>query len=228
MCPRSPCATIATTLALCLGLTASSDAGPVVTLACAKPSGNCSGKKLFGRHLWKQDLTRTKWVGSKLLMASFRYSDLYGANFRNAKMRRVDLSYGNRTRADFRGAEMTLANLSHADFYGSNFRKADARGARMIGTRMDNTNLFGANFEGAIFINVSFNGVRLCNTVQPNGEERDDHCPGSGAGGKGPGGGACCFPGKDPSKDEGKGKGSDEGKDSDEESGDEGPIFCDL
>jgi hypothetical protein len=201
MCPRNPCALIATTLALCLGLAASAEAGPIVTLRCAVPSGDCSGKKLFGRHIWKRDLTRTKWVGAKLMMASFRYSDLYSARFRNAKMRQVDLSYGNRTQADFRGAEMTGANLSHADFYRSNFRKADLQGARMIGTRMDHTNLFGANFEGAIFIGVSFNGVRLCHTVQPNGVVRNDNCPGA-SGGKGPSGGACCFPG---GKDAGKG-----------------------
>ncbi|MFL5844898.1 MAG: pentapeptide repeat-containing protein [Solirubrobacteraceae bacterium] len=224
MCPRNPCALVATTLCLCLGFAASADAGPSVSLSCARPSGNCSGKKLFGRHLWKQDLTRTRWVGSKLLMASFRYSDLYGSSFRNAHMRRVDLSYGNRTRADFRNAELTLANLSHADFYGSNFRKADVRGARLIGTRMDNTNLFGANFEGAVFIGVSWHGVRLCHTVQPNGVTRNDNCPGSG-GNSGPGGGACCFPGKDPSKgkdDSGKGDGSGENAD------DDGAIVGDL
>jgi uncharacterized protein YjbI with pentapeptide repeats len=210
MCPRNPCAILATTLVLCLGLAAPSHAGPSISVACAVPSGDCSKKKLWGKHMWKRDLTRTRWVDAKLLMASFRYSDLFGANFRRASMNQVDLSYGNRTRVNFRRAEMKGANLSHADFYGSNFRQANLEGATLIGTRLDNTNLFGANFKGATLIGVSFNGIRLCNTIQPDGAERDDNCPGNQGGNGGPGGGVCCFPGgkpKDTGKDEGDGNG---------------------
>jgi hypothetical protein len=218
MCPRTPCALVATLLVLCLGFAAPSNAGPSISVACAVPSGDCSKKKLWGKHMWKRDLTRTRWVNAKLLMASFRYSDLFGANFRYAKMRKVDLSYGNRTRVDFRFARMQGADLSHADFYGSNFRRANLEGATLIGTRLDNTNLFGANFKGATLIGVSFNGIRLCNTIQPDGKERDDNCPGN-QGGNGPGGGVCCFPGgKEPSKDTGK----------DESGGGNGPIVGDL
>lgn len=201
MTPRNPCAIIATTLCLCFGLSAVADAGPKITLSCAVPSGNCSGKKLFGRHIWKADLTRTRWIGSRLLLASFRYSDLYAANFRNAKARRIDLSYGNRTQANFNGGEFTLGNFSHADFWGSSFRRADMRGTNLTGARFNNVDLTRANFEGAKFIGTSFQDIKLCHTVQPNGEERNDNCPGNGN--NGPGGGTCCFPG---GKDEGKGK----------------------
>jgi hypothetical protein len=221
MCPRNPCAIIATTLCLCLGLPVVADAGPKVTLSCAVPSGDCSGKKLFGRHIWKRDLTRTKWIGSRLLMASFRFSDLYAANFRNAKARRIDLSYGNRTQANFNGGEFTLGNFSHADFWGSSFRRADMRGTDLTGARFNNVDLTRANFEGSKFIGTSFQDITLCHTIQPNGEERNDNCPGNNGGS---GGGKCCFPG---GKKKDKGKGNDNSSGSGADDGSQ-PIVGDL
>lgn len=229
MSSRNLIALAATTLLLCLGLSAVAGAGSVVTINCAVPSGNCSGKKLFGKHIWKRDLTRTRWVKSGLLMASFRFSDLYGSNFRGANLRRADLSHGNRTKANFRHANLTQADLSDADFYGSSFRHADARGAKLINARFDETDLTGANFEGAVFISTTFNRVKLCHTIQPNGEERDDNCPGNGSGGGSPQG-RCCFPGgKD--KDKGKGNGGSGGSkgskddDGDSSSGGDGDVI---
>lgn len=206
MCPsRNPCATAAATLALLLFAALPARAGTPAVRGCAKPSGDCSGQKLWGKHYWKMDLTRSRWVRSRLLLASFRFSDLYSATFRRASLRRADLSFGNRTRADFRDADLTRANLSHADFYGSTFRGADLRGARLVGSRFDHANLARANFEGAVLVGSSFVDIRLCHTIQPNGEERNDDCGGRGSGGVGAG--VCCFPGADPTQGAAGGKG---------------------
>jgi hypothetical protein len=191
MCPRNRCAIIATTLCLLLGAGTVAEAGPPTHRGCARASGNCSKRKLDGRHYLKMNLTRTRWVRASLFMSSFRFSDLWHANFRGAKLKRADLSRGNRTSRTFRSARMTGANLANADFYGSNFRGADLQGANLTNARLDNSNLFFANFKGANFNGTSFNNIRLCHTIQPNGVERNDQCGGSGGGG----GSVCCFPG---------------------------------
>lgn len=204
MVPRNPHAIAAAILALSIGAGTVAQAGPPAKRGCAKASGNCSKRKLDGRHYLKMDLTRSRWNGTSLFMASFRFSDLWRARFRGADLRRADLSRGNRTNTDFRGADLSYANLARSDFYRSNFRKANLTGARLTNARFDHTNLFFANFKGAYFSNTSFYGVRLCHTIQPNGVERNDNCS-SGGNGRLPSGGDCCFPGKDPSKDQGKG-----------------------
>jgi hypothetical protein len=214
MRPRNPYAFTASVLALLVaGSFASSAAlgGPPSVRGCARASGNCSFKKLDGKHFLKMTLTNSRWVKSSLFLASFRFADLYRAKFRGAKLRRADLSRGNRTRADFRNADMSRANVSSADFYGSNLRKANLRGALIVGARFDNANLFFADFTGSYLKSSSFNGARLCHTLQPNGTERNDNCvrPSHGDGGKAPSGGDCCFPG-DPNqgKDDGNTNGS--------------------
>jgi uncharacterized protein YjbI with pentapeptide repeats len=224
--PRNPKATIGVLFAiLAFGATAAS-AGPPAVRGCARASGNCSGKKLVGKHYIKMTLTNSRWVKTMLYQASFRFSDLYGSRFRGANLSRADLSHGNRTQSDFRGANMSRADLRGADFWGSNLRKANLRGAIVVNTRFDNTNLFFADFTGAYLKHSSFNGARLCHTVQPNGEERNDNCSKRGANGNVPSGGDPCLPnppkgcGK---KDKGK---TDSGKD--DSSGNNGQIVGTL
>jgi hypothetical protein len=205
MRPRKPHAILASalTLLVVVGFSAPASGGPPSIRGCARASGNCSGKKLDGRHYLKMDLTRSRWVKASLFLASFKFTDLYGTKFRAANLRRADLSHGNRTSADFRDADMSGANLNRADFWGSNLRKANLKGAVLIGTRFDKTNLTGADFTGAYMKFASFNGARICHTVQPNGEVRNDDCKkGGGGNGKLPTGGDCCFPGG-PKKDKG-------------------------
>lgn len=220
MRPRNTKAILATSLALLMtaGFASSADGGTagLSQRGCAKASGNCSGKHLDGRHYMAMSLTRSRWNNASLFLASFRFTDLYKAKFRGATLRRADLRNGNRTRADFRKADMTRVNVSHSNFYGSNLRGAKLQGAVVIGANFDKTNLFFADFTGAFMKGTSFNNVRLCHTIQPNGTERNDNCKGSGGGGgKGPSGGDCCFPG-----DKGQGNG---GTDQNKGDGDE-PI----
>lgn len=229
MSPRNPHAIAAAILALSIGGGAVvADAGPPGRRGCAKASGNCSKRKLDGRHYLKMDLTRSRWNGASLFMASFRFSDLWRARFRGANLRRADLSRGNRTNTDFRGADLSYANLARSDFYRSNFRKANLKGARLTNARFDHTNLFFANFQGAYFKNTSFYGVRLCHTIQPNGVERNDNCSSGNGKGSLPSGGDCCFPGKDPSKDQGKGNSNGNNNGNNNGSGDNGVVVGEL
>lgn len=197
---RTPLAT-AVALLLSLGLAPASDAGTkgLFKRGCAKPSGNCSTKDLHGKHYVSMDLTRSRWKGTNLLMASFRFTDLWKANFRGAHLRRADLRNGNRTRANFNKANLQRAKLSHSTFYGTSFRGAKLQKASIIGSNFDNTDLTDANFKNARMKNTSFHGARLCRTIQPNGQPRNDNCNG-GIGGTigGIGGWDCCFPGTDP------------------------------
>lgn len=226
--PRTSKATIGAVLAiLALGASAA-DAGPPQRRGCARASGNCSGKQLIGKHYIKMSLTRSRWNKTMLYQASFAFSDLYGARFRGANLTRADLSHGNRTQADFRGANLSRAVIRGSDFWGSNLRKANLRGATIINTRFDNTNLFFADFTGARIRNLSINGARLCHTLQPNGEERNDNCSKPGANGLVPPGFEPCLPNPPKGcgqKDDGKDKGS--GKDN-SGNGDGGVITGEL
>ena len=219
MRPRNPIAITAAILATAFTVPAVADAAP--GRGCAQAGGNCSKRKLDGKHYMKMDLARSRWFKTSLFMASFRFTNLYDSSFRGAVLRRADLSFGNRAWSDFRNADLTLANLSRSDFYNSDFTGADLRGARLIGTKFDSSDFTDANFEGAKMKDSSFHRVRLCNTIQPNGEERNDNCPGNGGGnGNGGNGGFdCCFPGGKKDKDKGKDK---------DESGKDEPIVGEL
>lgn len=206
MRPRNPLAILAAVTATAVVGPVAADAGS--SLACARPKGDCSERKLAGRHFERMELSRSQWMLSSLTNASFRNSNLYDSSFRGAVLRKADLSFGNRAWSNFRGADLSGADLSRSDFFRSNFRGADLRGARIVGTKLDGSDLTNANFEGAFMKESSFRNITLCKTIQPNGEERNDNCPGSGNGGNRPGGGLCCFPG---GKDKDKGKGDENG-----------------
>lgn len=213
MRPRNPIAIVAALVAFAFTVPTVADA--VSGRGCAAAGGNCSKRKLDGKHYMKMDLARSRWFKTSLFMASFRFTNLYDSSFRGANLRRADLSFGNRAWSDFRNADLTLSNLSRSDFYNSDFSGADLRSARLIGTKFDSSDFTDANFEGAKMKDSSFHRIKLCHTIQPDGTERNDNCPGNGGGnGNGNGGFDCCFPGgKKKDKDKGK---DDKGTDGDE------------
>mgnify|MGYP000595490167 CR=1 FL=1 len=222
MKPRNPYAIALAVLTFAAWLGAPA-LGALDSAGCVVKQGNCFKKDLSGKEFEGLDLTHSRWFGATLRDVSFKGTNLYSTVFRNADLADADLSYGNRTRASFRGAKLYSANLSRADFYGTNFQKANLRFATIIGTNFNNTNLTGADFTGAYMKFSSFAGARLCNTIQPDGKERDDDCGGQGsnAGGRGD----CCFPGhskpaKDQDKGDGQGNGGGGGKDEPADDGD--------
>lgn len=229
MRPRNPFALAVAILALGVAVLAAPAAGGIDAVACAVSHGNCFKKDLEGKQFEQGDLTHSDWFGATLVDASFRNSDLYRANFRNADLRHVDLSYGNRTDATFRGANLYRANLSRASYYGSSFRKAKLRYATIIGSNFDETDLTDADFTGAYLKGSSFARARLCRTIQPNGERRDDDCRGKGEG-SGPYGGDCCFPGHSPppKKDDGETENGGQGQDAGSARPEDEPIYGEL
>ena len=73
-------------------------------------------------------------------------TDLDGADFRNACLRKASLKDADMEDADFRGAYLGLADLrspllAHADFEGANLQGADLRGAFLTGANFAGANL---------------------------------------------------------------------------------------
>ena len=104
MRPRNLPAIIAALAATALFVPIAADAAS--SRGCAKANGNCSKRKLDGKHYMKMELTRSRWFKTSLFMASFRFSKLYYSSFRGANLRRADLSFGNRAWSDFTNADL--------------------------------------------------------------------------------------------------------------------------
>lgn len=92
------------------------------------------------------DLSNTNLSGSNFTDANFSFSTLQGTNFT--------------------GSNMTGAQLGYAMMQKANLTNVDLSGAYLYGTNMS-----GATATGAKFTNAQF-----CNTVMPDGSQKNDNC----------------------------------------------------
>lgn len=101
--------------------------------------------------------------GRRFILSSgvvLRGADLRRADFRQSRMRGVDLSDARLEEADFRQSNLRWAmfdsaNLNAADFRGANLDGSLLREARLDGTRFDGADLRGADLSGAHCLTVS-------------------------------------------------------------------------
>ena len=75
-------------------------------------------------------------------------ANLYGADLREANLRRANLREANLYGADLREANLREANLRRADLYGANLYGANLREANLYGANLYGADLYGANLRG--------------------------------------------------------------------------------
>ena len=152
----------------------------LVSVGCARPGGNCSKQaSSFGKHLRKQDLTRTRWVESSLLMASFRYSrplrrvasaaPTCGAGPQLRQPRPVRTSATPTSR---------WPSLSRSDFYGSRLPRGRSPRRPARRQRLDNANLVRRQLRGGRPSSASASTASGCaDTIQPDGDRARRRLP---------------------------------------------------
>ncbi|MDZ8056042.1 MAG: protein kinase domain-containing protein [Aulosira sp. ZfuVER01] len=116
-----------------------------------------------------------------LSMLNLQGTDLSGANFHSAQLRKTNLQGANLHDSDFGRASLTEANLrdanlSKAYFSNADLEGADLRGADLSHAYLSNANLRGANLCGAILTGAKITDEQLLlaktnwMTVRPNGK----------------------------------------------------------
>src|SRR5258708_16851802 len=148
---------------------------------------------LYGANLHETDLSGAQLFNANLSMANLRAADLSGANlvhttFYKAKLIKATLYKAQLDEADFRNADLRRANLSEAacvqtnlreaklqqsDLSGANLSAADLRKANLCEANLSNANLSGADLSGAdlrgaylsraLFIETNLSGADLTN-----------------------------------------------------------------
>ncbi|MGZ6886590.1 MAG: pentapeptide repeat-containing protein [Acidimicrobiia bacterium] len=132
----------------------------VAALALATAACGSSGQDLTNRFGDCTFEARTVCTNQNLQSVSLSYSDLTGADLSGS-----DLSGADMQSAILRNVKLVNANLSAADLTDADLRGADLTGAT----------LYRATLDRADWIGAIRTGIRLCNTVFPDGSISD--CP---------------------------------------------------
>ena len=108
----------------------------------------------LGLPIWNQ------WRSLSKTVNDLSGANLAGANFGEANLASINLSYANLCEAYFRGADLSNANLSYA-----NLSKANLRGVNLYKTNLNGANLSQANLAEA---NLSYANLTQANLTAAN------------------------------------------------------------
>ena len=114
---------------------------------------------------------------------------LDGASLYDAELNGAELTGAQMSKTDFERAHLRDATLNSIHAKGAGFSDADLTGAKLIKADLSanpgeptaditNTILTAANLTGATVTDHQINRALLCDTTTPNGDVRNDDCPG--------------------------------------------------
>jgi len=109
-------------------------------------------------------------------LVSWPGADLSGVDFRFAVLTGADLRSVRAPLARFGGTDLSGADLSSANLSGASLSGTDFRGANLAGADLSGTDLRGAILTEAIVEGTNFEAATYCNTLMPDGSERNDNC----------------------------------------------------
>ncbi len=124
------------------------------------------GQRDFSDQVFSQlDLQKHVLVGARFTKATFRRTNLLGADLSNA-----NLSHANLTQAVLKNAKLNSAYLE-----GANLEEADLRGANLTRASLESAQLTGANLCGTDLTGATINDEQIASartnwaTISPNG-----------------------------------------------------------
>lgn len=112
--------------------------------------GDWSGHKLVGAAWRGADLRNQKFVRADLSGADLSECDLSAADLRGAILRRANLSLADLAGCDFAGCDLFEANLEGADLTSANLPRATLTGANLLAANLSGANLTEADCSGAV------------------------------------------------------------------------------
>ena len=125
--------------------------------------------RLSGQRMWG-DYSGVDFTSSFWSEAGPFTSEILGADFRNAKLRKCNFERADLASANLRGTDLRHANLSNANLYtalleGANLTGADLTSSNLISAELQDVVVEGTNFAGAKFGQTSIGGVDLSGAV---------------------------------------------------------------
>ena len=119
----------------------------------------------------KQHYVWFKSDGSKGHRAVLSYTDLWGANLRNADLWNAnlygaDLCGADLQSADLRGADLEEADLQGADLSGADLWRANLYGADLQGANLQEANLQYTSLQGADLWKAALQGAKMDSTTK--------------------------------------------------------------
>lgn len=139
-----------------------------LTTSCAILAAYSAPAELLGRPL---KLERTQFKEAKLRDVDLRgallgytdlsKADLRGANFENAHLESADLRETDLRKAVLSGADLRRADLRGADLSGAELNEADLSGTDLSGANLSEVELYGANLREAVLSGANLRGARL-------------------------------------------------------------------
>lgn len=138
----------------------------------AKPSTNCSRKRLVRANFAGKKLMKANFSGADLRYANFAGADLRGANFEGANLTRANFAGANLGKYRFRTkAKLNRAALSYAVFTNANLKHAELLKANLVRARFQNSDLQHANLKGANTYYTYWDKSKLTNMTNPYGKK---------------------------------------------------------
>ncbi|WP_394693570.1 pentapeptide repeat-containing protein [Hyphobacterium sp.] len=120
-------------------------------------------------------ITPTQFRDTDQSNRNYSGRDLAGYDFTNRNLQGVNFSGSNLTGANFQGANLTNANLENANLTSADISRANLNGARFAGADLTRATMLQSQFDTGIF--QRFDGTVFCETVAPDGQVSNHHCP---------------------------------------------------
>ena len=126
-----------------------------------KPKSELLGADLSSLDLEFSNLAGANLKQANLIFSSLSYSELSGALFCEADLYRTDLSNSKCNWANFDQCEANESVFENADLSNASFEGAELSGSNFSGVCLEAANLRGANLENAVFANANLNFADL-------------------------------------------------------------------
>ena len=126
-----------------------------------KPKSELLGADLSSLDLEFSNLAGANLKQANLIFSNLSYSELSGALFCEADLYRTDLSNSKCNWANFDQCEANESVFENADLSNASFEGAELSGSNFSSVCLEAANLRGANLENAIFANANLNFADL-------------------------------------------------------------------